>query len=485
MKSKWVYGFGTILVCGLIFWGVNSKKIHRNISSNEPSKKVDVLTTSMEELDEVKRINSLIVAITSKDEINAKIDEVQAISAKHPDWNIIKLYSLILNPIKKLEGFIWRLRPVVEDCGVCHIYALSFIKDLYYSDYLGGPHTKAVLNYFVEPTNNQEQFEKISTFQDFMLNQLSPDLMASLESLKSVIENTKPGYFFDLDGHLISGYSNEKGKEFRFISEKNRSKKIVRGNLHYLSAGFNQALGTIYLSVNYNVDSITKFANSMIRGTALNNFRRTLPRHVTPKELLKTVNKAKFRSLGTARLDKYSKEQIQENLDSSFNYFKQSLSSRILAFQQSRDEADMQMSSDYLISPKLLDLNYDDAMAKLKEKIRIYKNASKNESSVITSQATGHMFKVNPRAIFLYREDLKKFLPEKMYKETKRKSKIKLANGEKTVFWNYKYGMPIKWQDPTFGGLLPDASNSNLFEILRSMRLTPATRTFASFLPIP
>ncbi|OFZ73903.1 MAG: hypothetical protein A2451_07740 [Bdellovibrionales bacterium RIFOXYC2_FULL_39_8] len=57
-------------------------------------------------------------------------------------------------------------------------------------------------------------------------------------------------------------------------------------------------------------------------------------------------------------------------------------------------------------------------------------------------------------------------------------------SGDKIWKWNYNYGKVVSWKDPTFAGLLPEATNENFFQVYRSMRMTPATRRMALVLPL-
>jgi len=42
----------------------------------------------------------------------------------------------------------------------------------------------------------------------------------------------------------------------------------------------------------------------------------------------------------------------------------------------------------------------------------------------------------------------------------------------------------VAWDDPTFAGLFPDATNENFYEILRSVKMTPSTRRMGLVLPM-
>lgn len=466
--------------------------------SVETSRKISSTALSFEDIKDeataIQMVNADIISITDKEEVNLKIDRLQKLSASNPSWQVINLYAAATLPLKKLEGIFWRLRPIVKKCGVCHISAVSAIRKGYYNKYLTGPHLGALLDYIAEPTTAFKAFESISELQDFAVNELAVDLEGSsdgsvkglLAKVNDVIANTKPGYFMEFDARLGTGHSDSKN----FISEKKRFSIVTQGNLYSLVSSIEGALASIHFFRNYDMNDGVSFANSMIRKTALNNIIGKTPEDVTPIETLAILDKRKFRKFGKARTDgDYTEASIQANLDKAFSYYHSNVKHRLVALENSMNEVDSKNDSDYLMSSKLLSLNYDGNVSKLKEKLRILENAKAGKATVVSSPKTGEEFQINPKAIFTYRADLKNFLPHRKFKETNRKGSKRFKNAkgknEKLTYWNYKYGLPTSWKDPEFGGLLPGANNDNLYEIMRRIKLTPATEAMAALIPVP
>lgn len=453
------------------------------------SSKSEDFSAIKDEADAVKAVNREIISITHKDQLNGKIDEIQRLSAAHPEWQVIKLYAALTKPVKKLEGLLWRLRPVVESCGACHVSAISAIRKGYYQKYMTGPHLGAILDYVVEPTLAYGQFESIREVQDFAAHQLAPEFegeSGALTRLQEVIASSEPGFFMEFDAYLGSGFSEGK----RFISDKKRFSIITKGNLYGIEASLQGGLAAIHFFRNYDLDDGVKFINTVVKKTALNNAFGRLPRDVTPIETLSILGKSKYRDFGKSRTkDGYTPESIQANLDKAFDYYRASIDSRLSALEESMAQVDEKNDSDYLVSSKALKLNYDGNVSKLKEKIRILNNAHAGNPTIVTSPKTGKQFKINPKAIFTYHSDIKSFLPEKSFKSKERELSKKLKNnkGISRDFksWDYEYGLPNAWKDATFAGLLPEATNANLYEILRSLRLTPATEAIAGLIPAP
>jgi hypothetical protein len=466
-----------------------------NYQSNGPdaqraiSSKSEDFSAIKDEADAIKAVNREIISITHKDQLNTKIDQIQKLSAAHPEWQVVKLYAALTKPIKKLEGLMWRLRPVVESCGACHVSAVSAIRKSYYQKYMTGPHLGAILDYIVEPTLAFSQFKTIKEVQDFAVEKLAPEFegeSGSLKNLQEVIANSEPGFFMEFDAYLGTGFTEAK----RFISDKKRFSIVTKGNLYGIEASLQGGLAAIHFFRNYDLDDGIKFINSMVKKTALNNLLGKLPKDVTPIETLSILGKRKYRDFGKSRTkDGYTPDSIQENLDKAFYYYRASIDSRLNSLEKSMAQVDEKNDSDYLISSKALRLNYDGNVSKLKEKVRILDNASTGKPTIVTSPKTGKQFKIYPKAIFTYHSDIKSFLPENSFKSKKRElsRKIKNTKGISRDFksWDYEYGLPNAWKDATFAGLLPEATNENLYEILRSLRLTPATEAIAGLIPAP
>ena len=79
------------------------------------------------------------------------------------------------------------------------------------------------------------------------------------------------------------------------------------------------------------------------------------------------------------------------------------------------------------------------------------------------------MISVNPSQIWNEsQKDLKKYFPIGFHSQ-----KSKKVNGVEMV--DFDYGRANQWSDPTFGGVLPKATNTNLRNSTEGVLLNPAS----------
>jgi len=435
-----------------------------------------ISSSTLSENDLIKVINEKIINIKHKDEVRPALNKIIELAKDNPEMKTVNLYANILRPLRVLEGIIWRMRTIVEECGACHLAALNMLKGMYYKRYVMGPHIAAIMDYLVEPNIKQPKFENVSGLQEYTLRYIIPELAHTLKNIRAITESLPEDFVFDFDNYLVMGY--DKSKNIRFISDARRYKKVVRGNLYYLIFQKSRALGLMYLSINYDLNKVMTYYKKLIKKTALNNlvnslpFIKRLPKNNTPKEFLDILSARKFKGLGKARTERFTKAQIQDNLNRSLTYIYNAQVFRVRALEESLRQADIEKSSDYLLRPKLLAVNYDDILQNMKERRDIYHAAKfKNEATYITSKATGMQFRVNPKAFFIFHKDLKHFLPKAKFEDRKRGDWLRDKNGKirhqvthkKIHKWDYMYGRPVAWDDPTFAGLFPDATNENFY----------------------
>ncbi|OFZ39289.1 MAG: hypothetical protein A2504_07970 [Bdellovibrionales bacterium RIFOXYD12_FULL_39_22] len=500
MKSRFFYSiiFFALLAIGFGIgqWAANPDKSNtRDVASGRK-----ISSASVEEDNLIFKINEKILAIRHKDEVIPAINEVLALSEKNPEMYNLAIYAALLRPVKVMEGFLWRMRDIVETCGTCHVTSLNAIKSFYFQDYLVGPHVIAVINFFVEPNINEEKFQTVSELQDFTKNEMIPELELAAGKLKAIADKLPEDYVFEFDNYLLSGLDEE--QNFRYISDGRRYKKVVRGNLKYLIAQKERVLGLLYFGINYNFDDVMAYINKIIEKTAINSiknklslpFFNNLTKHNTPIEFLDILSSSKFNKFGRKRSEVFTDEEMQAHLRKAFEHLTAAAKYRAQGLEESYQQSDISVAKEYLLRPTIFEVNYEDSLENFKLRYNIYKKAlDTGKDTTVTSKATGMQFRVNPSAFFKLHNDLKTFLPERKFAQTNRGGFMANERGElirhkisgdKIWKWNYNYGKVVSWKDPTFAGLLPEATNENFFQVYRSMRMTPATRRMALVLPL-
>jgi hypothetical protein len=452
------------------------------------------LRTLASESNVIAEINKRAVAIKSKEEIIPLINQVQELASKKKDDYALQLYALTLRPVPHFEGLIWRLRGVVEKSGPMHLSALSAITKAYYRDYMYGPHVKASMDFLTIPSpHKNKKFESVSEVQNFLEVTIKPELERSLSELNGLISTIDDSWSFDFDGHLITGYDEQTNKVF--ISSNKRYKKVIKPHLLYMKSSLHRLLGGINYVVNYNGDDLPRFTKEMVKKTAINNIAaatlmRKLPQVATPREAIEVLNKKGtfrkvFRNFLTARK---SKDEMEKNLNASMDHFKKAAEAELRGFQDTIAQSDPAMGRQYVINPNLIKIGKEDTEHRLKELIRLYESAAKSQPMTVTSDITGAQIKVNLRTLFKPQDDLKAFLPTSSdFADVKRGGLVQYDNNSrsKEFSWDYQYGKPVSWPDPTFAGFIPEATNKNIYELARTLKLTDSLKVFSNFLPIP
>ncbi len=521
MKKNWAFIF-IIGIFSFLGGKISTNWFAPQSESHQPTFRVPSSEfMSEKERTFVEEVNRKLISIKSKDQVIPAIKELQDLVSQNPDMKVLKLYELSLRQIPLMEGIVWRLRPLVEACYTCHVRILSYIKWQYSKTYLMGPHVSALLDFFVEPNKNEKPFESFSEVQDFISSTMIPIAEGAYKDLDNIINSAPEGYLFDLDSYLALGFDDD--NNVRFISDEKRQRKIVRGNLHLYKARKARSLALMYYGVNYNVEDIPAYINEIVKHTGLNSIdskfqkklgslmslgrkdrdwsqvAKTLPKPNSLIEYLSALEK--FPKIGTPR-SSISTSNLLSNLNKSMNYFYESAVARHRGRVDSYNETKNGNSIDYLIQPDAMALNHDQIVHDLSERVTIWKNAVSGKGATpITSTRTGMQFEIDPRAFFKG-SDLKVFLPHwsgyKMVNNFKQKDRgnyLKKGSrrGPKTVKnkktgesiwrWNYDYGHATWWKDPTMNGLLPNTTNNNVYEKIRSVRYTPSTRRFGAILP--
>lgn len=462
--------------------------------SSQSPKKVERAISSVD-ADEQKMIDEItdsILAIKNKEQLKESLVALKGKAEANKDKKLVQIYYYALKPLEVMEGLVWRLRGVVESCQVCHISALNFIRSLFYKDYMYGPHVKAILEYLVEPPAepNGKLFTSVSDLQE---NYIRPVLIDNLEKtikgLETTVGQLDDNFSFRFDNRLLTGYDASTGK--RFISEAKVDKIVVKGNFYYMLARRERFLGFLYFFINYNFDSVNKYINSVIVRTKVNTILGDIlsigekPGVVnnTTMDFVEVLKK--YPSIGRVFGNKCTAWH-DKNLRRSFELYRNVQIHRLAGLKMSLAQSDMNNSEAYLLRPKVLASNEEDFENALEERVKIWNTAFVEGRSVeITNLVAAGQLRVNPGAFFKCYSNLQQFVPF----TAKEGGTDHVTDGnyidkaKKVWRWDYLRGRPVKFKDPKFGGLLPDATNENFYEIYRSFRTNPATRRMATVLP--
>jgi hypothetical protein len=314
-----------------------------------------------------------------------------------------------------------------------------------------------------------------------------------------------------------------------------RYKRVVKGNLQLLLAQKYKVLAFLKMTINYNFDDVPALMGYIVKETALNSLKNSffnkLPQNATPIEFLAYLKKRDYKKIGKVRKShkvlkngkmvksNFSEQEVEDNLNYAFDSLIQSIENRRDGIKGSIAQSTSYYDASYIIKPSSLLINDEKIIDNLTTRLEIYTNSRAGKLEPITSEATGLTFLVNPKVFFTYHQDLKEvFLPKSnksafastirggcLPKNASKKSLIETMaritttavesmrrnkncvrnneSGSKIHKWDFFYGMPIAWQDPTMGGLLPGTTNENFYEKLRALKLTPATRRIGLILP--
>lgn len=502
MKKVSLIIVGIFFLIGLAFW-IGRESYQVKTSSESSVSKLEarsIASTSQDNM--LGEINRMIIEINNPAQINKVIDTIVATAAepKNKDLAAIQLYALLLQPLKHFEGIVWRLRPIVEESDLAHMTILTLIRSVYYRKDVVGPHIRALVQYITEPNVKINPLKKVSDVQDFLANEVAPDLERSLVKATELANSQSNELNFEIDQYLFTGYSKEEG--LKFISDNNRYKMFIPANMYFVKAGLERILGAIYYSSVYDLNGGVFFLNKLIKETNINRYLGRyfdrlnpfsndkysayrlgkLPPLITPKEVNEFLKDSIFQSLLTPRKDV---KNPQEVMNSAFSKFQNASQSELNAFNATLTGADRSKGDSYFVNPIKLLITENKTRHKLEERVRLFTSTVGNPINVV-SDITGKSFQINVSALFTVKKDLKKFYPSNFY-NVPPGHYIPAANQPegKTWSWNYLYGRPNAWPDPTFSGLFPDATNENMYELMRSVTITPSTAPFSSFVPVP
>lgn len=497
---------------------IPKENVNRNIASQSTGQQVVI-----------DDFTSKILAMKSKDDVNKTVKYIEEVSKNYPQFVGVQLFNASFQMLPVFKGIIWRLRGVVEDTDITHSMVLSYLRFFYSSQYVYGPHVMALFHYFADPEPTSNQFRKISDLQNFLYKDVRPYLVQYLvEAQKSLSQNAE-FHHFSLDRRIYIGADEDK----RFFDEVEAKKEYIKPYTSYVISGLARTIGSIDYFYSYNFDDMPKIMQAVLRKSAINSILgrfklrpgkreswedRSLPKIMSKKEIFDIVDN--YKKFGTLR---FEEAESQKYLNESYSMFALASEHDLKGYVCSIQYPSTMMSggvledsykcdwsfmedesfqeeeyfvvggSKFLVDPNLLLINHRQDFHELHDRYRIYHPVSEDGIVSITSDATGQVVRIMAQGAFKAQKDLKNFLPVEFSTNYKSdtvtvKNDVGAYNKNGQWEWNYDYGRPTKWRSQyvTFGGLFPDLTNDNAYDIMASVRLTRSLRPFSNlFTTIP
>jgi len=472
----------------------------------------------------INDITKKVVAIKSRQDLLSTYAFIMEQGKSYPDFPAVQMFYHMVKPLPYLEGIIWRLRGLVEKTDITHLSTLYYLRRFYHNRYVYGPHIKTLFHYLTEAPQDPKKtmFHTVSELQAALM-EISPvfekHVLNELIKLKSSIKDPE-AIQFKIDKALWIG----KDDKIRFLDPYENEKYFIKPYLNYIISGLSRIVGGAKYASCYNFDDVPNIMRTILIKSAINSLEskmrqivtiQSLPNILTRKEIYGTL--IKYPHFLKAR---YPEEQTNKILAQSFNHFMIAAQNDLEGYgcsiaypyaiennsneymenncKRFHDENRNQILSgnyftatgnDYLLDPNQLLIDLKQKLHELRERYKLYAESRKGEDVTIVSDATGEPITLNVRKAFMYHKTLQKFFPvtfEENINETYPiqgvGQKVSIPGRDKAEWlWNYAYGRPKSWDDPTHGGFLPEATDENMYDQMRNIILTNSTRPFSQF----
>ena len=529
---------------GIGFWGGKVFEGRTDGTNGKTTLSSEVSAKSYEmsqaEKDLIESMNSEIFEMKSHYDVAKVILSFDEI-AKRPeskDFLVVQTYAASTRPLIHLRGIVWRMRQIMErDCKVCHLIAVTRIRDAFYSDYMLGPHLRYLTEYLVHPIDEEYTpgiargtgnpsfpidlrykdsfyFDKVSWLQNYVASapkdslklpgdQVGYGFLSSLQNSrdqlamvrKVLIDKGQMGTFFEFDMHLLVG----KKDGMAFISEMNARKTVVGGNIAFMISNVDQLLGSLKWLGVYNFNRLPHFINDLMLKTSLNQTsgltKVKIPKANSPIEFMSILKRgfSSVLSLGAHKKLGKMRSRYLDNPKSAENILAQAkahIKDSIVMAKNGLEESVKGSTGDsnkYLLEPRYLTLEYDSTIQTFEKRIEMYST----DGFVSINTGIDGVVDVNIHALYRPHKSLQNFLPSMANKRHKRTENVPIPqlNVSSDQKINYEYGKPTAadYEDRTFGGLLEESQvgERNFFNTIRKLKISPETKGFAVFLPVP
>lgn len=425
---------------------------------------------------------------------NGFFGEIQNVAAapEHKEHHIIKLYAELTKVIQTLEGLTWREEPFLAQSDFVYNMWVSSMRGMYAPDYLTSKHMRKFGRYLTEPHMKADRFYKISELQDHLLDNVIPALEGLSRQLG--VLSKLPNFEFVADQYVTRGYipaeHTDDKKEWFFVEERDRYQKVLPGHFGMYKSYVDGVIGALYFFGAYNFDGVHKLVDALVSKATKNAILKKLlfrdfPSPLAIVDRMEELKKSKYKHLFTLRDKVKSKAYLEKSLEALSLAAQGKLASyqSILA---TTKEGEL-----YIMDTDLLKVKKSRKLEEYKERVLIYQAAMKGESYKLNALSTRYVFDINPRRLFEI-EDFKKLLAKEYFegkKQTriwevdKKPAKHPIVKGTLHV-WDFNYGKPVKYLDATFNGFMPNGTDKNYLQLIKSLRMTASTKNLVKILPV-
>jgi hypothetical protein len=425
------------------------------------------LNKSLMDIDDYRKINPVLKAL--RGEIQKNIKEEPALN----------LYLMGFDLLQGMEGIVWRMGEWIGGSDALYVAGMNILRTLRYNAHLYGPHVLAVYEYLNLPVASKPRFRHFTDIQGFLTKELQPIIENSITQLNRTQKEWPENHHFRLNMGLFSG----KGA---FLSKSMQSQIFIKAHLEFLKAGL-QFGGFLTQTLSaYRLDELLSFNNLILKQSFVNNAYRKVSSLLvtdalliklhTTKELRAILDRSEFKRFLTLNTngETYLKKAL-DHLGKSNLYMLQGFK-KILAKKAI-------YKSDHLINVNRILAIEDNIVPILEKRQKLFAG-----STAVYSEVTGQKVAIDIKMLFKPKEDLKAFYPNK-FVDLPEGYKVQfdegMHKGKEFFVWHYEYGRPTAWPDPTFDGFIAGTTNKDIYEVMRTITLTPSTAFLSWILPVP
>jgi hypothetical protein len=472
MNKKWILGaFIVTFTFGGFFLGkksITNTELFRLPSSQSSATSNTLISSSLLKLKMIRNV----------DEVKSKINIV--ISELNSTYNNTKEIKSIISFLKlyiESQGVLNRVKPILEDNILSSFAGISTFKAIKQNIPEHTKHLHALYDYLWLPKDGAKKYNSLNQVQIEIRDILLPKLISLNTQLEKDLEKypaaKTPIALFDIDVESMIGITT------KFLPESYKTYTVTSAHLWALKVEIEKSISSAHYITAYNLDrlgDLTSTTSFKASGLIIaNKLKKKVRLDKTSKLGVHLIHnklqKKKFRKLFT--LKSFSSEEVHP-LDSSKKWLIKSLETQKMATMSAKQ---VNPSNNVLnINDTFIQNHATKSISFTNEELS---NLKANSEVVFISPINGKTFKINPSIVFDHKnskiQDLKKLFPNKHNKS------LYIQSGKSKIL-NLDYGKAVSWQDPSFGGVLPQTTNDKLREKTYSLATHPATGVLSSWL---
>ena len=437
---------------------------------------------------QIEKINQEFINLDDPLKFNSFFQNVKKISSELPSHLQLKLYASMSNLLQTTEGLAWKEEGFYRQSDFIYSLFISFMRGIYAPDYIVGTHVRKLGRYFVEPHSSDLQFSNIHDFQDFLVNYSLPALNQLISVLDEITMD--PKFEFVFDQYIMKGFvSKDKStdrKDWYFVEEAERYKLAKSEHLRLFKADLLNIAGMLSYFCAYDLNEALFYSDSLVKKSIIRGIKKIIffkkdVEPLTTEDKVSELFKEKYKFFLTLRNNQLTIKAL--------TYWHKATSERLLAMQAiSKNYA---VQNDYIVDTEEIKWKSKKEVPILNERLKFLTAALEHKNYTLNSNVTRLKVELNPFKLFEIK-DYKKIMPKTFYGESQRhlwKNKevddilIHKVYGQ-LMIWDFNYGKPVLFRDPTFNGLLVGSTDDNLMEKLKSIKLNESIAPFVNLLPL-